>query len=71
MSVVDETGRVIGVQNLRLADSSIFPQITNGNINAPSIMVGEKVSDHILGKPLLGKSNMEPWLAEHWKTAQR
>ena len=71
MSVVDETGRVIGVQNLRLADSSIFPQITNGNLNGPSIMVGEKVSDHILGKPLLGKSNLEPWLAEHWKTAQR
>lgn len=71
MSVVDETGRVIGVQNLRLADSSIFPQITNGNLNGPSIMVGEKVSDHILGKPLLGKSNLEPWHSEHWKTAQR
>ncbi len=71
MSVVDETGKVIGVQNLRLADSSIFPQITNGNLNAPSIMVGEKVSDHILGKAPLGKSNLEPWFAPDWQTLQR
>jgi choline dehydrogenase-like flavoprotein len=40
---------VIGVEGLRVADSSIFPRITNGNLNAPSIMVGEKASDHILG----------------------
>ena len=71
MSVVDETGKVIGVQNLRLADSSIFPQITNGNLNGPSIMVGEKVSDHILGKAPLGKSNLAPWLAKDWRTVQR
>ena len=71
MSVVDETGKVIGVQNLRLADSSVFPQITNGNLNAPSIMVGEKVSDQILGKLPLGKSNLEPGLAQDWRSAQR
>ena len=71
MSVVDETGKVIGVQSLRLADSSVFPQITNGNLNAPSIMVGEKVSDQILGKLPLGKSNLEPRLAQDWRRAQR
>ena len=71
MSVVDETGKVIGVQKLRLADSSIFPQITNGNLNGPSIMVGEKVSDHILEKRPLVKSNLKPRLAQDWKKAQR
>ena len=48
MAVVDPECRVIGVSGLRVADSSIFPQITNGNLNGPSIMVGEKASDHIL-----------------------
>ncbi len=47
-SVVDPECRVIGVDGLRVADSSIFPQITYGNLNAPSMMVGEKVADHIL-----------------------
>jgi len=51
-AVVDPDCRVIGVEGLRVADSSIFPQITYGNLNAPSIMVGEKASDHILGKRL-------------------
>ena len=49
-SVVDAECRVIGTQGLRVVDSSIFPEITNGNINAPSIMVGEKAADMILGK---------------------
>ncbi len=71
MSVVDPENRVIGAQNLRLADSSIFPRITNGNLNAPSIMVGEKASDHILGKPALPASNAEPWISPRWQAAQR
>ena len=71
MSVVDPETRVIGVDKLRVADSSIFPQITNGNLNAPSIMVGEKASDHILGKKLLPKSNDGPWINPNWKTSQR
>ena len=49
-AVVDAQTRVIGVEGLRLADSSIFPQIPNGNLNAPSIMVGEKAAYHILGR---------------------
>ena len=47
-AVVDSECRVIGVEGLRVADSSIFPQITYGNLNAPSMMVGEKAADHIL-----------------------
>lgn len=52
LAVVDAQCRVIGVDNLRVADSSIFPRVPYGNINAPSIMVGEKAADHILGKRL-------------------
>ena len=70
-AVVDPAGRVIGVDGLRVADSSIFPRITNGNLNAPSIMVGEKMSDHLLGKAPLAPSNDESWLNSAWEVAQR
>lgn len=71
MAVVDPQCRVIGVERLRVADSSIFPRITNGNLNAPSIMVGEKAADHILGRTPLPPSNAEPWLHPEWQTKQR
>ncbi len=60
-AVVDPECRVIGVEGLRVADSSIFPRITNGNLNAPSIMTGEKAADHILGKTPLPATNLSPW----------
>ena len=71
MAVVDPEARVIGVQKLRVADSSVFPQIPNGNLNAPSIMVGEKTSDHILGKSALPPSNFQPWISPRAQTEQR
>jgi choline dehydrogenase len=71
MAVVDPECRVIGIEGLRVADSSIFPRITNGNLNAPSIMVGEKAADHILGRHLLPAAEVEPWLNPAWRTAQR
>jgi choline dehydrogenase len=71
MAVVDSQCRVIGVEGLRVADSSIFPRITNGNINAPSIMVGEKAADHILGREPLAKSNLEPWINPRWEVSER
>ncbi len=70
-AVVDQAGRVIGVDALRVADSSVFPRITNGNLNAPSIMVGEKMSDHILGRDPLPCTNDRPWIHPGWETAQR
>ncbi|NEY91461.1 choline dehydrogenase [Tabrizicola oligotrophica] len=70
MAVVDPECRVIGVEGLRVADSSIFPQVTNGNLNGPSIMTGEKAADHILGRRL-PKSNLQPVMAENWQTRQR
>ena len=62
MAVVDPECRVIGVEGLRVVDSSIFPRITNGNLNGPSIMVGEKASDHILNEGMLPRSSFKPWL---------
>ena len=70
-AVVDAECRVIGVDALRVADSSIFPQITNGNLNAPSIMVGEKAADLLLGRAPLPPSNLEPQLNPRWQSHQR
>ncbi len=71
MAVVDPECRVIGVEALRVADSSIFPRVTNGNLNGPSIMTGEKAADHILGKGMLAPLNAEPWINPNWRVSQR
>ena len=71
MAVVDPECRVIGVDSLRVVDSSIFPRIPNGNLNGPSIMVGEKGADHILGRAPLPKDNRAPWINPRWKTSDR
>lgn len=70
LAVVDPDCRVIGVEALRVVDSSIFPQVTNGNLNGPSIMVGEKAADHILGQRL-AKSNLQPVMMSDWQESQR
>jgi choline dehydrogenase len=71
MAVVDPECRVIGVEGLRVADSSIFPRIPNGNLNAPSIMVGEKAADHILGRDPLPRANRQPWINPRWRSSDR
>ncbi|MDO9417187.1 choline dehydrogenase [Pararhizobium sp.] len=71
MAVVDPETRVIGVEGLRVADSSIFPHVTYGNLNGPSIMTGEKAADHILGKQPLPRSNQEPWISPRWEVSDR
>ena len=48
MAVVDPDCRVIGLQNLRVIDSSIFPTIPNGNLNAPTMMIAERAADIML-----------------------
>ncbi|MGH6860520.1 MAG: choline dehydrogenase [Phyllobacterium sp.] len=70
-AVVDPQCRVIGIDALRVADSSIFPRVTNGNLNGPSIMTGEKASDHILGLDPLPRSNQEPWINPRWQESDR
>lgn len=57
-AVLDAECRVRGLERLRVVDSSVFPTITNGNLNAPTIMVAERASDLILGKPML-RSDLE------------
>jgi choline dehydrogenase len=71
MAVVDPELRVIGVEGLRIVDSSVMPSITTGNLNAPTIMIGEKGADHILGRPLLAPSNAPFHVAPNWETSQR
>ena len=71
LAVVDPQTRVIGLQGLRVVDSSIMPSVTTGNLNAPSIMLAEKAADHILGKPLLAPSTASYYVAPHWQDAQR
>jgi len=71
LAVLDPECRVIGVENLRVVDSSIFPTIPNGNLNAPSIMVGEKASDLILGRDPLPPSNAPVWIDPEWQSRQR
>ena len=70
-AVVDAEARVRGVENLRVVDSSIMPSITNGNLNAPTIMIAEKASDHILGRPLLPAAEVPFYEAANWQASQR
>lgn len=71
LAVVDPETRVIGVEGLRVADSSIFPRVTYGNLNGPSMMTGEKAADHILGRQPLAPSNQEPWINPRWQVSDR
>lgn len=71
MAVVDPEGRVYGVHGLRVVDSSIMPSITTGNLNAPTIMIGEKMADHILGRPPLPRDDAGYFIHPEWETKQR
>ena len=71
MSVVDSKTRVIGVDGLFVADSSIMPSVTSGNLNAPTLMIGEKAADHILGRAPLERSNAPFHEASNWRETQR
>jgi choline dehydrogenase len=71
MAVVDPETRVIGMEGLRVVDSSIMPSITTGNLNAPTLMLAEKAADHIRGKGMLPPEEAPFYVAADWESAQR
>ena len=70
MAVLTPDCRVRGVHRLMVVDSSVFPAITNGNLNAPTIMVAEKAADMIRRLPLM-TDDADVWIDEQWQSRQR
>ena len=71
MAVVNSNTQVHGIEGLRVVDSSIFPTVPNGNLNAPTIMVAEKAADIILGNVALQKTNADVAMTQNWQETQR
>lgn len=71
MAVVDSELKVRGFEGLRVIDSSVFPAEPNANLNAPTIMLAERASDIVRGKPLLAASNAPVGVAPGVGTSQR
>ena len=63
MAVVNAYGQVHGVNNLRIVDASIMPIVTTGNTNAPTIMIAEKIADHIRGRDPLPRAKVDYYVA--------
>ena len=58
LAVTNEQGQVHGLSGLRVVDASLMPTLIAGNTNAPTIMMAEKISDHVLGKIPLPPANL-------------
>ena len=71
MAVVDSECRVMGVDGLRVADASIMPFIPSANLNCPTMMIGEKAADHILGKRMEPPLDLPYFVDPDWETSQR
>ena len=71
MAVVDSDTKVHGIERLRVVDSSVFPTIPNGNLNAPTIMVAERAADLILGRKTLAPSQAKVKTTPNWQQQQR
>jgi choline dehydrogenase len=62
-AVVDGEGRVYGLESLRIVDASIMPAIVTGNLNAPTIMMAEKIADRLRGRAPLQRSDAPYYVA--------
>ena len=71
MAVVDGQGRVHGVEALRVVDASIMPDVVSGNLNAPTIMMAEKLADRIRGRKPLAAGTVPVWEHPNYQTRQR
>lgn len=69
--VVNEHGQLNGIENLRICDASIMPSMTSSNLNSPTIMIAEKISDHINGKDYLKPIDADVYIPKDWETKQR
>ena len=71
MAVIDPQTRVHGIDGLRVVDSSVFPTIPNGNLNAPTIMVAERAADLIRGRPMEEPASVPVGIVDSWQERQR
>lgn len=71
LAVVDGDARVHGLEGLRVIDASIMPDVISGNLNVPTIMMAEKLSDAVRGKPALPPEIVPVWVHPNYATMQR
>jgi choline dehydrogenase len=71
MAVTDPQGRVHGVSGLRVVDASLMPLIVSGNLNAPTIMLAEKIADLVRGRTPLPALTAPFFVHPNWETQQR
>ena len=70
-AVVDKNLKVYGINGLRVIDSSVFPSIPNGNLNAPTMMLAERGADIIKNKLLNPNKVVNVYLNKNWRKSQK